>query len=203
MWLRQRNHQFELKSPSNSTIFNDEFSGIDFYDENTDWSAIRDILLNRANVDLQPVVEFDTIPDIRDWLLSNNLFPFATIKTMRQRCLLSVNLGEGKNKMSVSVNVDIDNVEFVDFTTMTKESTDNTISTSHYSVGEVELISSELNYKSNDVRNEQSLILMKVFQHLQIPTSAVRGKVLEYLVRHSPLHYKALETSGLIGSKLK
>lgn len=227
MWLRQRDNIFELKSPSNSvqqrssdpaTVGDEEtLGGIDFYDEDRDWGVIGTLMESCANVSVLPALP-PTPPAIsstREWLSVNEILPFATIRTQRQRHIVAAYLTDNLTReavTTVSLNVDIDNVVFINNNNNHNNGNSNQIW--QYSIGEVELGTSSCEEGSNNDESDEfghnnnnshnpSLIMQQAFLYLGIPTAPVRGKVLEYLYRHSPSHYEALKRSGLIGSKMQ
>ena len=202
LWLRRRNNTYELKWPRNDhdqSNGDQKLSGIDFYRESTSWSIITETL-SGASVNLEnPELDVNcSSSDVEDWLRSNGLTSFASIKSSRKRYRLELPAAK-KHISSTSdstpdthvINVDIDDVEYL----MTGDIpySDPRL---RYSIGEIELLKPAENYRVDEA-------LLDAFKQLNISTEPVRGKVLEYLARFRPNHYIALESSGLIAGKLR
>ena len=220
IWLRQRDHIFELKSPivpfNKMAIFSEKnhnnttkntsktstktMNGIDNYCEDRDWNEIIHKISTQTCIQLNQnpndLVTNDLMA-IREWLLGNGLVPFTTIITHRKRYHVAVDL-----KVSESptlLNIDIDTVQFMknnDSTNVEKVCDLKETDSWNYVIGEVELCNPE-------TVDEACVVMKQSFDFLGIPCAPVRGKVLEYLYRHAPQHYSALERSGLIQSKLQ
>lgn len=186
MWLRQRNDSFELKWTQQpiQDLFHDgnTISGIDFYNESTDWKTIADVLAASTphSLDGCAFEKLDalTLPDA---LAKQSIVEFVSLLTKRTRHRLEVMTVSG----TVEVNIDIDRVEFNSRAGADLEP---------YLIGEVELISA--------TSDDADRVMQQVFQELNISMKPVRGKLLEFLFRYRPKHFEALEISGVIGSKL-
>ena len=204
MWLRKRNAVFELKWPQQreDVVCDEEkdLQGIDFYMESTSWITISEVL-NNASVWLQPPLPADNSPNSVDlWLNGNQLYSFANIKSVRQRYKFELPSGrnlsseDGSKLQSHLIHVDVDQVEYI----MDDKDTAKVLDSYglKYTIGEIELIRAAEGYTKSQAMTD-------IFTQLGIKTDPVRGKVLEYLSRFKPEHYKALELSGLIGKKMQ
>lgn len=203
MWLRKRNTNYELKWPRNGQSQSNDsqiLSGIDFYHESTSWTIITETL-SGASVNLKnPKLDDNCSPtDVENWLRSNGLRSFASIKSSRKRYRLEIPAAAKKCTSSASdstpdthvINVDIDDVEYLTGSDISYHDPRR-----RYSIGEIELLKPAENYVADEA-------LLDAFKQLEISTVPVRGKVLEYLARFRPNHYIALEASGLVGGKLR
>lgn len=187
MWLRERNEMFELKFPmrtgGSSTL---GLSGIDYFNESTNWPTICDSINALGLPHLQHNIDSNvTFVQSKDWLSKSGITIFSRFRTRRtrQRVTLSVKSG------FVDLNIDLDEVDFLspdisDMSVMNEEP---------FVIGEIELVSTEEQYSG--------VVLAEVFDQLQLSESRIRGKVLEYIYRYRPNHYQALTQCGIIGSK--
>lgn len=223
IWLRKRNLQFELKFPQTelellkvNVAEEGKLRGIDFYSESTSWLVIADTL-KLASIPLKSPLPCEKASEetIKSWLNENGIRRFATIKTIRERFQFQLPIGGigmkwilgQKTKFSdwnrsYLINVDIDDVEYCDIDYSDKEVLpigDYTLISNilgfTYEIGEIELIRA-----TEDMPAE--VALADIFDQLGISIRSVRGKVLEYIYRFRPNHYKALELSGLISKKM-
>jgi len=228
LWLRRRDRGFELKAPQSlasntASNRNDQLVGIDFYNESTCWTDISSAIKSFTAVDILvhplmgrdgEVIDLDTVKDaentddamdVEEWLRLSSLTLFAHIKTRRVRYQIhlpsSLCMARGSPQTEYHVvNVDIDSVHFLELSSYLDMGMDMDVDHTksvrgRYCIGEVELISA-----GGGVSPSQALL--DVFSQLKIDTTPVRGKVLEYLYRYSPLHYQALEDSPLLRAKL-
>lgn len=91
-----------------------------------------------------------------------------------------------------NVNIDVDNVQFNEmYPSITSQN-------NSYLIGEVELCIDSPTIQS---RQHSEDVMIKVLIALGINSTAVRGKVLEYLYRFKPNHFAALLESGHLKSK--
>jgi hypothetical protein len=222
IWLRKRNRVFEIKFPQSEfelTKFpipeEGQLTGIDFYSESTSWLIIADTL-RLASISLSSPLPTEKTSEnaIESWLNENKIRKFATIKTMRQRYRFQLPIGEIgmtwiSNQKTISndsikthlINVDIDDVEYCNIDYSDKELLpigDDTLVCGvlglTYDIGEVELLRASENMPAE-------VALTDIFDQLGIPMGSARGKVLEFVHRFRPTHFKALELSGLLSKK--
>lgn len=115
------------------------------------------------------------------WLNTCGVYPWGTITTVRTRFQLYVN--------SIPVQVDIDDVSF------------DGHPKSAYRLGEVEVMTNTSDTSGAGSSSNADQIIEEVWQRFHIPTAPVRGKVLECLSRHHPLHFRALAECGMLSTK--
>ena len=189
LWLRRRDQIWELKWPMKKTN-SSGLAGIDFYNESRDIKTISEVILSFTNHSALRAHESSF--DFTKWVGSGLLRSFAKITTARTTYTIELS-----SKVSDSLlvptthkfNADIDRCYF-------SQDDGSTVSgdVGAYRIGEIELI------RAGGM--SQSQALEDIFSQLSISHTAVRGKVLEYLSRHKPLHFAALDESGLLASKL-
>ena len=227
LWLRRRDAVWELKWPmpaaaaergrAEASSGGDKahrrdaraaaaggLAGIDYYLESRDWPSIAAAVLEHARVRLGAPFPPGSPPDGRPgtldaaeaYLAAHGLACFARIRTKRTRHALRLASGH-------RVRVDLDTVTFLDAgsaperaATAVPSGPRRADALEHdYTVGEVELVEAGSGAAPSEA-------LAEVFVQLGISAAPVRGKVLEFLARHRPLHYAALVDSGLVASKL-
>lgn len=201
LWLRYRNETLELKWPMKMNKSTEDFLvGVDFYHESTDLKKISEVIYaaSEGKISFSPSATPISLEDSISLLDYAQIFQFVNILTRRTRYTVEVD-AEGANKGCESNTkqhlffVDIDRVSYsnVDNDGVRDDDDKN----NEYLIGEVEMIAA-----GGGMPPDQAL--QAIFQHLQINPSTVRGKVLEFLHRFRPNHFKALEESGLIEGKL-
>lgn len=228
MWLRRREIAFELKWPrklqqasnSNSKA---EISGIDFYNESTEWKDMAQVLEQMALVKIVRPLPSDTgssapstVPNSNSksasrtdaWLAACGLQRFASIHTQRTRYKLHVPLESASSTNDDAfhaINLDIDDVGYdvpppggAVSPPHSSASPSPAPSQHRYQIGEVELHSIAKGYTA-----EQAMRDAFSYLHIDCNQREVRGKVLEYIARFRPEHYAALEASGLLAAKLR
>ena len=105
------------------------------------------------------------------------LTPFAKITTHRSSFTLPLT---SKNTL-YDIRVDFDDA-------------------SGYLIGECEIILDSHN--ESEMNSAHNLLMEFCTLHKLDTSTSIRGKVLEYIYNHSPSHYQALESAGLLQSKL-
>jgi hypothetical protein len=191
MWLRQRNGVFELKFPMvSSSLVESGLSGIDYYNESTDWHTICDHMNTTGCAEMNQGFKPNfSLIEAKAWLASHGITMFSRFCTRRSRQNITMSVKSG----TVEVNIDLDEVDFlppVDSEQPTK------LSQKPYVLGEIELISSLCGQQE-----DSGIIMAEVFDELELSESRIRGKVLEYIYRYRPEHYETLTECGVIGSK--
>ena len=199
-WLRLRNSTWELKLQHSSVSDSPRNAGIDRYLELTDE---RDILHHVSRLlslfrSYSPYASFGgrtsglleksllNLP-IVDALAAHGVAAFASITTTRTR----YNLGDG-------LGVDADEVLFD--------------GGGHYAIAEVEVVvpfeaanGSVLGITMSDYEDALQLAEDRIAQFAathDLPSTPVRGKVLECIARQDASHYAALGRAGLLAAKL-
>mmetsp|Transcript_29927 Transcript_29927/g.42697 ORF Transcript_29927/g.42697 Transcript_29927/m.42697 type:complete len:455 (-) Transcript_29927:123-1487(-) len=125
---------------------------------------------------------------MQNLLQRSDLKPFAQIETQRTRYELHMTSSlVSRNSVVHKFYVDIDSVKYINI--------NNTAVSNSYNIGEIELIEVANGLSAND-------IISDIFNQLEIDSQTVPGKVLVYLSRFAPQHFKALEACGLVSSKL-
>lgn len=181
MWLRKRDATLELKWPAvlgESGATPEGLRPVDHYNEDTVLDEIAKVLRCSAPslASLPPPPSSTAAHPVSEWLKACHLSPFASLVTHRSRYRVTL--------AGSTVHVDLDEVEF---SSQSKEV---------YRVGEVELLEAAPGSNPNEALGE-------VLKALGVESSKpVKGKVLEYLSRHSPKHWDALEAAGHLTKKL-
>lgn len=203
MWMRKRNAKIELKWPQtfleSTSSQSTAMDGVDFYIETTNSKAISEAMKTAAGLD----VTFKDKTVDEDTLKSNNIHPFGTIITQRQRFFLKIPLEKNIEAAPAYQNVfiDIDNVKY--------GSCDSSLSDG-YTIGEIEFCN-DLAQAVGECASEgatavvdkaaQERIMKYVFGVVGICPEPVLGKVLHFLHQSRPDHFAALRESGLLASK--
>lgn len=197
IWLRERNQRWELKVPNSqsngSGDVKNRVEGVDVYTEIKDnaliWEKLRSLFPSHDSSIMHQPMEIN--PDLLAHFAG--LKPFLEIHSNRKRFRLLISLP--KLQTNQEVFIDIDSVSY-DPAYITIAGKDKLSTSSlQYRIGEIELI------PPISAIHSPAVIMKEIFDGLQIDTSAVRGKVLEYLYRFRPEHYEALKESGQLGSK--
>ena len=191
MWLRRRGATVELKWP-HAAAGGRAWDGVDFYNESTDAETIARVVRAVAKVPLAAAFAgADGAAAVRA-AATAAVAPFARLRTVRTRYALRLPVADGGG---LAVRVDLDAVEFL--TVAPADGAAPPLGV--YQIGEVELAASE-----PERRRDAAACLRAAFAYLGIDGAApaVRGKVLEYLYRYRPRHYRALEDAGLLAAKL-
>jgi len=176
----------ELKWPMKKVLLSsNDLSGVDFYHETTDMDQASKVIQELTSGKVCLGERKSSSIDTDKWLEDAGISQVANILTCRTRYQAQVH-ASGSDDFHL-FHVDIDKVTYLD---TLSNSCDNT-----YRIGEVELITAGGGLTGGEA-------LKEIFIALGICLHTVRGKVLEYLYRFRPKHYKALETSGLIEGKL-
>lgn len=208
MWLRRRNEKLELKWPMSSDLsahaVNDAnlaFVGLDFYRESTKPPVIASVLLALAGVPVDFLNESGG--GLETALTNAGINPFGTVLTERTRYSMSINLPPNlavPHMQSIRCFVDIDDVAyFIPSTTQFTASISE--DAKHYQIGEIEFDFGASVTPGEVDKGRNTAIMQHVFKVIGIHPAPVRGKMLEYLVRFRPEHYKALRNSGVLASK--
>lgn len=193
MWLRQRGSILELKYPMAADVSDRSgLSGIDFYNESTDLELILEMIKIPLSTGGIPAIstEQSDYNDTQQWVASLGLTVFSRFRTRRSRqSIVLHSLPSG----SATVNIDIDEVDFLAPISTESDPDAQLISHAPYALGEIELVAFSPGC-------DPSVVMREVFTHLELSESRVRGKVLEYLCRYCPDQYKALTECGVIPS---
>ncbi len=198
LWLRERNHVWELKAPMKDGRSDDSppesINGIDHYLEIRKSEEICRCIAKKAGIPQLTLLE--SKPLSTTFLeASAGIKPFVRLISHRQRFLLDIPIKPGAKEstaISQKVYVDIDHVEF-DKNYIPKDKLVHSKDV-FYRIGEVELIPPILPI-------DITVCMSSIFSEIGISPSAVRGKLLEYIYRFHPDHYHALEQSGQLQSK--
>lgn len=186
IWLRQRDNSFECKVPLPSSRNN----SVDRYDEIVVEEEVIGFLdrMKRRGLLSFPRVKHHTkeeevlprIPHDKDREL--DCIPLTTVpEWLHQNTMVpftTITTRRKKYRASERFLVDLDEMDF------------------GYSIGEVELLVDE-----GEVEAAVEAVMQFCVAHGFDVSSPIRGKVLEWLYRHSPSHYTALEAAGLLDTK--
>ena len=183
-WLRERNGDWELKSPTPETTA--RAAGelrVDFYDEATAWPDIVRALA-RAGVTLRPPLPPAAPAYV--CLADAGLAPFVGVESARRSYKLTL--------AGHAVRVDIDTARFS--VPGGGHGSAPGPAADAYEIGEVELVAARPGVAPRTAIKEA---LVELGVSADTP---VRGKLLEFIFRRRQDHWRALAASGLLADKL-
>jgi hypothetical protein len=231
MWLRKRNGVLELKWPaaggsaqatphvciSGHTGSAVDVAGIDFYHESTDAEQVAAVISRNTGIELTlrpavPSAVAETRRTVRDSssltllqaLAASGVQPFGTIHSMRERYSLSVPVHGGTPHSTVEcpIYVDIDTVTYEPPADGEPDGQERGQARLQYRLGEVELVQG-WPVPHGLALPSSARVMGEAFRLLSISREVCRGKVLEYIARFRPGHYRALGKCGLLAAKLQ